>query len=79
MKLFIGILGIILDISLGLYLGGYIMLIGGIVQIVESATSEDINALGIGFGVARCLFSALVGWLAVLIIGLPSLAVIQNA
>ena len=55
------------------------MLIGGIVQIVESATSEDINALGIGFGVARCLFSALVGWLAVLIIGLPSLAVIQNA
>lgn len=60
MKTLIGFLIIIGGIALALYLGGYLCLIGGIVQVIHSAT-PTVDAWGIAWGVARVLCAGLVG------------------
>ena len=60
MKTLIGILIILAGVALSLYLGVYLCLIGGIVQVVHSAT-PTVNAGGIAWGVLRILCTGLVG------------------
>lgn len=63
MKKVAGVLIIILGILLALFVGLWVMFIGGIVQVVESVKEEDVNALGVAVGIARCAFASLVGFL----------------
>jgi len=51
------------SIVIGLYLGVYVMFIGGIIQIVESITPE-IYISGILLGLLRVICSSFVGWLS---------------
>ena len=62
MKFIIGAIVIIFGVLLGLYLGGYICLYGGIIELVESAKMTPIDAPGIAFGIIRILGAAIVGW-----------------
>ena len=66
MKKVLGIGLIALGICLGLYVGGYLMFIGGIVQVVSSITPVVIPP-GIAFGIVKIMFSGLVGWIIGLI------------
>lgn len=52
----------VMGILLGLYLGIWVMFIGGIVQLIESIKSVPVSALGIACGIARIVFCAVVGW-----------------
>lgn len=54
MKKIIGILIAIVGIALGIYVGAWLMFIGGITQIVNSI--NPVNVLGIALGIARILF-----------------------
>ena len=54
MKKIIGILIAIVGIALGIYVGVWLMIVGGIVQIVNSI--NPINGLGIALGIARIVF-----------------------
>lgn len=54
MKKVIGILIAIVGIALGIYVGVWLMFIGGIVQIVNSI--NPLNGLGIALGIARIIF-----------------------
>ena len=68
MKKIIGILIAIVGIALGIYVGVWLMFIGGITQIVNSI--NPINGLGIAFGIVRIVFceiGALIAWLGVVI------------
>lgn len=67
MKTFIGFSLIILGILLGLYLGVWVMFIGGIIQVVQNITPV-VNALGIALGLLRFMASSLVGWLSFVIL-----------
>lgn len=57
MKKFISILIVVLSILLGIYLGVWVMFIGGIVQIVNSI--NPLDAWGIAWGVCRIVFCEL--------------------
>lgn len=68
MKKIIGILIAIIGIILGIYVGIWLMLAGGITQIVNSI--NPVNGLGIAFGIVRIVFceiGALIVWLGVVI------------
>ena len=62
MKYIIGVIVILAGVVLGLYLGGYVCLFGGIVELIESAKMNPIDAVGIAFGILRILGAAIVGW-----------------
>lgn len=55
MKNFIGNVIISIGLILGTYLGFYILLYGGIVQIINSI--NPVNASGIAIGIIKVLFS----------------------
>lgn len=68
MKKIIGILIVIVGIALGIYVGAWLMFIGGITQIVNSI--NPVNGLGIALGIARIVFCEIGGfivWLGVAI------------
>ena len=66
-KIILGILGILLSIGLGIYIGVWYMFIGGIVQVIEQIRAEDLVALEVAIGVAKVVFAGFVGWMTVLI------------
>lgn len=61
MKGILGIVLIVLGIALGLYLGVWVMFIGGIIQIAKSVQPEVI-AMGIAWGVIKIMLAGLVGY-----------------
>ena len=69
MKIAVGILLILLGIVLGLYVGGYLLFIGGLVQFftamkilfVSGIAALDVMALVIG--IVKVLVAGAVGWL----------------
>jgi hypothetical protein len=63
MKNVIRLLIILLSIVLGLYVGVWLMFVGGIIQIIQSAITP-INALGIALGLLRVVCASFVGWLS---------------
>lgn len=68
MKKIIGILIAIAGIALGIYVGVWLMFIGGIVQIVNSI--NPLNGLGIALGIVRIVFcevGVLIAWLGIAI------------
>lgn len=62
MKKIIGILIAIVGIALGIYVGAWLMFIGGITQIVNSI--NPVNGLGIALGIARIVFCGIGGFIA---------------
>ena len=68
MKKVIGILIAIVGIALGIYVGVWLMFVGGIVQMINSI--NPINGLGIALGIARIIFcevGGLIAWLGIAI------------
>ena len=72
MKKIVGLLMIVGGICLGLYVGGYLMFIGGIVQIIEAA-KNDIDGAGIAFGIGRVVLAGLAGVLSLYVLAIPGL------
>ena len=68
MKL-IGILLMVAGVILGIWLGVFVMFIGGIIQILNGLPHQvlggfvPLNAVAIAIGIARILFSGAAGWL----------------
>lgn len=68
MKKIIGILIEIAGIALGIYVGVWLMFVGGIVQIINSI--NPTNGLGIALGIVRIVFcevGVLIAWLGIAI------------
>lgn len=67
MRTFWAFLVLLLGIGLGLYLGLWVMFIGGIVQIVEAVKIDPVSSWGIAYGLCRVFFAGFVGWVSVAI------------
>lgn len=59
MKKFLSILIAVASILLGIYLGVWVMFIGGIVQVVNSI--NPVNALGIAIGICKVVLCEIAG------------------
>lgn len=78
MKIIIGLLLIVAGIALGLYVGLWLMFIGGIVSIIEQIRAEHLDALTVAWGVVRILFAGLVGMLAAIVLIIPGGRIIST-
>ena len=70
MKKIIGIIIAILGIALGIYVGFWLMFVGGISQIINSI--NPLNGFGITIGIARIVFCEIGGFIAWLGIAIGS-------
>ncbi len=59
------VLGWILAIGgvlIGLWIGVWVMFIGGIIEVVTALKATDINAFMLAWGIVRIMFAGFVGW-----------------
>ena len=79
MKGLIGITLIGLGITVGLYVGIWLCLIGGIVQIIEQIKNPaGIEAMQIAIGIARIVCAGLAGWVSAMILIFPGWAILNK-
>ena len=52
---------VIIGALIGLYVGGWLMFIGGIVQVIQEVRAEHLSAVNIGIGVARIMLAGFIG------------------
>lgn len=65
MRKILGGLIMVAAVVVGLWLGLWVMFIGGIVQFIDGVTAEpDVNGRDVAWGVVRVIFASLVGWLS---------------
>jgi len=72
-KLITGLILVIVGVLAGLYVGGWVCFVGGIVDVIEEIRSENLVALNIAVGIAKVLFAGLLGWISALVFILPGL------
>lgn len=66
-NVFLGVLIVIASVLLGIYVGGYLMFYGGIVQIIEAFQVTPISASDIAIGIIKVFFAGVGGiWVAFL-------------
>lgn len=63
----LGLLIIVASVLLGVYVGGYLMFYGGIVQVIEAFQATPISASDIAIGIIKVFFAGVGGiWVAFL-------------
>lgn len=77
MKQIVGLLLIIAGAVLGLYVGGYLCFIGGIIQLIQSVTPV-IKAVGIAWGLGKIVFASGLGSLSFLGLATPGIVMLQD-
>ncbi len=59
MRNFLAILICIISLAAGLYVGFWLMFVGGIVQIVEAVSVAPVDKWGIAYGIVRLTFASI--------------------
>lgn len=78
MSKLIGVLLIVGGIAVGLYVGLWLMFIGGIIAIVNEVRAVEMSGLGVAVGVCRIVFAGFVGWIAAALLLIPGFAILQD-
>jgi len=71
MKKAFNILTFIVFTVAAIYVGGYVMFIGGIIQTIDGIKSDPVNATDVAFGIAKFMFAGFVGYV-IFYVGLVS-------
>jgi len=77
MKVF-GLLLVIGGMLLGIYVGGWVMFIGGIVGVIEAAKAAPVDALGLLLSLLQTASSAVVGAAVVFLMVVPGVALMAG-
>jgi len=79
----VGLIMILAGIVLGLYVGIWLCLVGGIAQIINELknlnTPEGVDGLKIAIGFARFFFTGFAGWLSAIILVIPGMSLLKKA
>ncbi|MDP3901940.1 MAG: hypothetical protein Q8Q37_03180 [bacterium] len=80
MKALLGLVFILGGIVLGLYVGVWVCLVGGIVDIINQVKApESVDAMVIACGIVKILFAAISGWLSFFVCGAIGLALLKSS
>lgn len=81
MKTLLGVLGILVGIALGLYVGVWVFFVGGIVGLVTSAialfSGQVLTGL-IGWSIVKILFAGIAGYFTGVAVILPSMTLLKR-
>ena len=75
MKVLVGLLVILGGVALGVYVGGYLLFIGGIIQVVTACTAAEVSAVAVVWGVAKVLSATFVGSLSAFVVTVLGLGI----
>jgi hypothetical protein len=78
-KVILGLIMIIAGVIIGVYIGVWLMFIKGLVQIIEGAKHEPVNAMWIALGIFRVIASSFVGWLSSILLMIPGFVILKKA
>lgn len=81
MKTIIGLLGIVASIIVGIYVGGWVMLAGGIIGLIKAFMAllgGKILASLIAWSVIKIVFASITGYIAFAVLFLPSWALVAS-
>ena len=78
MKQILGILLILAGIALGLYVGVWLMFIGGIVAVITAVKAATTVPLDVAIGIARIVFAGFVGMLSAYLLIIPGVALFSS-
>lgn len=80
MKKLIGVLLIVMGITLGLYLGIWVMFVGGIAGIIDvvanAINGQGISGMEVAINVAKIMFAGFVGYLSAILLIAPGVTLI---
>ena len=62
MKIVLGLSLIVIGLAVGIYLGFWVMFIGGIVQIIDAVQIHPVHAGSIALGMLRIFGAAIIGF-----------------
>ena len=79
MKIFLGLLLLVGGIVLGIWLGIFVMFIGGIAQVINAIKASPVDAMGIAIGLAKFFFASVVGWFSAIVVAGTGIALIQSS
>ena len=79
MKLILGVLLVLAGIALGLYVGVYLMLIGGIVGIIEQIKAPEIDAMTLALNIVKIPFAGFTGVLSAFVLIIPGFGLIASS
>lgn len=71
MKEFIGVLLIIAGAALGLYVGLWVMFVGGILGIVESLSGVGVDEMLLAWSIVKIVFAGFIGSLSAYLLMIP--------
>ena len=77
MKTIMGVGLIALGIALGLYVGGYLMFIKGIIQLIQGITPEII-ASNIAWGLGKIMLASVTGTISAVVFIFPGMAILND-
>ena len=78
MKAIFGLLLILGGIVFGVYVGVWVMFVGGIVQCIEQIKAENMQAIILAYGILKIIFAGFVGWFSAIILIIPGVAVLND-
>lgn len=83
MKTLFGVILIFLSVVLGLYVGGWVLFVGGIIDILEAVRDffaiegHVLEVMKIVWGIVKMCIASIVGWLVWLILFIPGLTMLK--
>lgn len=77
MRSVLGFLMIVLSVVLGLYVGGWIFFIGGIVDVISAVKAEVTIPLDLALGIGKVVFSSLAGTASAVLLAAPGYAMMN--
>lgn len=78
MKFWIGLLLIIIGVCVGLYAGVWWAFIGGIINVIEAVRAEQLVEMDVACGVAKIVFSGVIGWLSAIAFIAPGFVMVKD-
>lgn len=77
MKILLGIILTLAGVALGIYVGFWLLFVGGIVTIINAINADPVNATSVAWGVIKIIFASAAGGLSFWVLALPGLGFIS--
>ena len=78
MKVILGIGLIVFGIVFGLYVGVWVMFIGGIIQVVDAVQIHPVPAMHLGLGILRIVSASFVGIISAFACIIPGVTLLKK-
>jgi hypothetical protein len=78
MRQVFGIVMCVAGLALGLYLGLWVMFIGGVLDIVVAVKADVLPGDALAWGIAKCVLAQFVGGISAMLLILPGAAIAKT-